>query len=316
MKKWISFLIIIVIVISALSACNTSDNLSDAKLSIVATIFPEYDWVLQILGDQAKNADVELLLDKGVDLHSYQPSAEDIIKVSSCDLFIYVGGESDEWAEDILNTAKNDDLKVINLLDVLGDNAKIEETVEGMESEEEEEYDEHVWLSLRNAVIFCNAIRDSMSEIDPENKDVYSSNCTAYLEKLDDLDKEYEKAISSASVRTLLFADRFPFRYLTDDYGLTYYAAFSGCSAESEASFETVAFLAGKIDELGLKNVITLEGSDNKIAQTLISSAKTDDILILSLDSMQSKTAADLKNGVTYLSVMEKNLEVLRDALN
>ena len=245
------------------------------------------------------------------------------MKVSSCDLLIYVGGESDQWIEDALESAQNKDMKTINLMEVLGDTIKEEENVEGMqesghghEDEDEKEYDEHVWTSLRNASVICGIIAETLEEMDPENKDVYASNAAAYQEKLSNLDTEYQNTVDSAKQNTLLFADRFAFRYLVDDYGLNYYAAFSGCSAESEASFKTVTFLAEKLDELGLKTVLTIEKSDDRIAQTVIENTKTKDQKILELNSMQSITSDEIADGVTYLSVIEDNLDVLKEALN
>ena len=292
-------------------------------LKIVTTIFPEYDWVREILGDKADHAEVTMLLDNGVDLHSYQPTADDIIKISDCDLFLYVGGESDGWVEDALKEATNQNMKVINLLDVLGEQVKEEEVVEGMEAEEEEsenedepEYDEHVWLSLKNAETLCNAITDALEEIDPANKDAYATNAASYLEKLAALDGEYQTVADNAARKTVLFGDRFPFRYLVDDYGLSYYAAFAGCSAETEASFETISFLAGKVNELGLPCVLTIEGAQHKIAETIVQNTVKKNQSILTLDSMQSTTSTDVANGTTYLSVMESNLDVLKQALN
>ena len=277
----------------------------------------------EILGDKADHAEVTMLLDNGVDLHSYQPTADDIIKISDCDLFIYVGGESDGWVEDALKEATNKEMQVINLLDVLGEQVKEEEVVEGMEAEEEEsededepEYDEHVWLSLKNAETLCNAITDALEEIDPANKDAYATNAASYLEKLAALDGEYQTVVDNAARKTVLFGDRFPFRYLVDDYGLSYYAAFAGCSAETEASFETISFLAGKVDELGLPCVLTIEGAQHKIAETIVQNTAQKNQSILTLDSMQSTTSTDVENGTTYLSVMESNLDVLKQALN
>ena len=277
----------------------------------------------EILGDKADHAEVTMLLDNGVDLHSYQPTADDIIKISDCDLFIYVGGESDGWVEDALKEATNQNMKVINLLDVLGEQAKVEEVVEGMAAEEEEsededepEYDEHVWLSLKNAETLCNAITDALEEIDPANKDAYATNAASYLEKLAALDGEYQTVVDNAARKTVLFGDRFPFRYLVDDYGLSYYAAFAGCSAETEASFETISFLAGKVDELRLPCVLTIEGAQHKIAETIVQNTAEKNQSILTLDSMQSTTSTDVTNGTTYLSVMESNLDVLKQALN
>lgn len=331
MKKIITLMLVAVLAVFALSGCGTSksgEDTKDKKIKIVTTIFPEYDWVMQILGDKADKADVTMLLDKGVDLHSYQPSTADIAKISEADVFIYVGGESDEWVEDVLKEAKNKNLKVINLMDVMGDKAKEEEVKEGMQPEEEEaeeakdgkeeeevEYDEHVWLSLKNAKIFTKKIADVLSEVDKDNAKTYQANYESYAKKLDDLDKKYADAVASAKNKTLVFGDRFPFRYLVNDYGLDYYAAFVGCSAESEASFETVTFLAKKIDELGLNNVLTIEGKNHKIAKTVVDNTKNKDQKVLTMDSMQSTTSKDVKDGATYLGIMEKNLEVLKEAL-
>lgn len=244
------------------------------------------------------------------------------MKISSCDLFLYVGGESDQWVEEVLEDAENPDLKALNLLEILGDSVKEEELVEGMreeehehESEEEAEYDEHVWLSLKNAQVICEVLGNTLAELDPEHGDAYLSNASAYQEKLSVLDKEYQAAVHAASQKTLLFADRFPFRYLMDDYGLSYYAAFSGCSAEAEASFETIIFLVNKVDELGLNSILTLEKSDQKLAKTVVESTKSRNQQILTLDSLQSTTSGEASDGVTYLSVMESNLEVLKEAL-
>ena len=328
MRKSIAILTIVLMMTGLLTACSDGPAKSGKK-QIVATIFPEYDWVMNVLGDKAGDYDVTMLLDNGVDLHSFQATAQDIMKISSCDMLIYVGGESDEWIGDALGEAVNKDMVVINLLETLGDAVKEEEIIEGMEGEEHEhesgeenehdvdeiEYDEHVWLSLRNAEVIVNAIADAFAGIDSQNAKVYSSNAAEYNSKLKALDSEYKEAVKGAEVKTLLFGDRFPFRYLTDDYGLDYYAAFVGCSAETEASFETVIFLANKLDELSLKSILTIETSDGKLAKTIKDNSKTADREILILDSMQSTTSKDIANGVTYLSIMEKNLEVLKKAL-
>ena len=516
MKKIISALLAVLMLAGMLSGCaNPSDvptvsttaaataapSQTEApaktKISVVTTIFPEYDWVREILGDKADNAEIALLLDNGVDLHSYQPTADDIIKISDGDLFVYVGGESDEWVDEALKNATNKDMKVINLLDVLKDTVKTEAAKPGMQAEEghnhgyshfddsdvqdrtlfdwdgdwqsvypylqegtldevmkrkaengsktaeeyrayyetgyktdvsqitidaesstmcfvkngvavkatyeykgyqiydyasgsrgvryffeatggdadapkfvqfsdhgigpgkaehfhiysgndgfdalsqemdnwptyyptdmsgneikedmleheEKEYDEHVWLSLKNAETLVGAISNALQELDPDSKDTYAANADAYVQKLSALDAEYRKAVSAGTYKTVLFGDRFPFRYLADDYGLNYYAAFAGCSAESEASFETISFLAKKVDELKLPCVLTIEGAQHKIAETIVKNTTEKNQKVLTMDSMQSTTSQDVANGTTYLSVMEKNLDVLKEAL-
>ncbi len=328
---------------------------SSEKLKIVTTIFPEYDWVREIVGLGANSVDksavsgvdVSLLLDNGVDLHSYQPSAADIAKISTCDIFIYIGGESDKWVDDALKEAVNKDIKVIDLMDVLGEAVKEEELVEGMQGEEEEEheheeseeahdhedgedhdeeeghhheegeieYDEHIWLSLKNAQVLCSEIESAIAEKDVANEAVYKANLDAFNAKLAELDSQYQQAADNAKVNTILFGDRFPFRYMVDDYNIAYYAAFVGCSAETEASFETIIFLSGKVDELGLPTICTIENSDQKIAETIKKNTKSEDIEIITMNSLQSITAKDIEEGTSYLSSMQDNLESLKKAL-
>ena len=319
MKKIIALMFCIVLIFTA-SACGNSQGKS--KISIVTTIFPVYDWVRNVVGEN-ENVDITMLLDSGVDLHSFQPTAEDIIKISSCDMFVYVGGESDGWVDDVLKENSNEKLVAINLLDLLGNNIKEEEIKEGMEAEEEEEedgeeeieYDEHVWLSLKNAALCCSEICDKLCEIDGSGAEKYKENEKAYVSKIQALDNGYAAAVGNAEKKTLVFGDRFPFRYLTDDYGIDYFAAFVGCSAESEASFKTVVFLANKVDELGLDSIIKIEGSDGKLASTIKENTKSKSAQILTLNSMQSVTAKQVDNGATYLKICEDNLEVLKAAL-
>lgn len=307
-----------------LTSCAKKNAQASDKLKVVTTIFPEYDWARNIIGDNSQNTELTLLLDNGVDLHSYQPSVQDIAKISSADIFIYVGGESDGWVEDVLRTAHNKNLVSINLLETLGDKVKEEEVVEGMEcegeedegEEEEPEYDEHVWLSLRNAKLLCEKIKEELCKADEKNQSTYESNFSEYAEKLDSLDEEFVSAVKGAKRKALLFGDRFPFRYFTDDYKLNYYAAFVGCSAETEASFKTIAFLSQKLNEKELDSVIKIEGSSDKIARTIIQNSERKDAAILTMDSIQSVTKKEIENGETYLSLMKKNLEVLKLALN
>ena len=354
MKKHIvkiaSALIFAALVAGGAVAAPAKKNASDGTVKIVTDIFPVYDWVREITKNSAAKIDLTLLLDNGVDLHSYQPAVADVAKIAECDLFVYVGGESEGWMDDACKEIKNKNSVVLKLLDSLGDAAKEEEIVEGMEAEhehehdhdhesadehhhdhesagehhhehgehedeEETEYDEHIWLSLKNAKILCTTIAENIAEIDPKNAQTYRANVTAYNAKLSALDAQYQKIVDAASKKTVLFGDRFPFRYLVDDYGLSYYAAFVGCSAETEASFKTILFLAKKVDELGIPAVLTIEKSDGKIAKTIIKNTKTKNQKILTLDSMQSTTSNDVKKGVTYLSIMTKNADVLKSAL-
>lgn len=315
------------VMILCLSSCgnggeNSRPGEDDDRLVIVATVFPEYDWAKAILGDNPADAELILLTDKGTDLHSFQPSAEDILNITTCDILIYAGGESDGFIDDALETKENEGMIRVNLLEILGDMAKEEEDVEGMqperggeEDEEEAEYDEHVWLSLRNAEILCTSLCDAISDADPQNKEYYRSNLKNYLSELEELDREFTEAVSEGDTDYLLFADRFPFRYFVDDYGLKYYAAFAGCSADAEASFETITFLKDKVDELGLRSVIVIENSDGRLADTIIKNTETKDQKILVLNSMQSVSGNDIEEGASYLRIMEENLAVLKEAL-
>lgn len=340
MKKIIAAATALLVAAGMFTGCGASEKptAQGDKLKIVTTIFPEYDWTREILGDQSERAEVTMLLDNGVDLHSYQPTADDLIKIAECDLFIYVGGESDGWVESALASTSNPDRAVINLIDTLGDRVKLEEVVEGMQEtehdheedeehahdadeehtdadEQEAETDEHVWLSLRNAQAVCQKIAEKLGEIDPEHEQAYTDNALAYIDKLVALDAKYQAAVDAANKKTLVFGDRFPFRYLTEDYGLNYYAAFVGCSAETEASFETIRFLAEKTDALGLSHVLTIENPNRKIAETVVANTSGKNQQVLSMDSMQSVTSKDVAAGATYLSIMEHNLEVLTQAL-
>ena len=321
MKKIISAILCAALCLTLFASCGgETPKANSDKLQIVTTIFPVYDWIRQIAGD---NADVTMLLDSGTDLHSYQPTATDLIKLNDCDLFVYVGGESDEWAEDALGSTENNDRAALNLMELLGENIKEEEVKPGMQAEEEEdegeeespEYDEHIWLSLRNAAACCRSIADAMAKIDAENAAIYTANVNIYVEKLNALDAQYQAAVDNAKMKTILFGDRFPFRYMADDYGLDYYAAFVGCSAETEASFETVVFLANKVDELGLHAILQIETSDGSIADTIRQNTQTKDQTILTLSSMQSITSKDVENGADYLKTMQENLPVLTQAL-
>lgn len=326
MNKILKSIIVVMAVASTLLTVSCNKTVNSDKKSIVCTTFPEYDWVMNIVGEKASGFDVTLLQNKGTDLHSYQPSVQDIAKISEADLFVYVGGESDEWVEKVLSRAANKNQIVVNMMEVIGDKVREEEIVEGMQAEESEEnrhhdeeeseYDEHVWLSIRNAIDISKVLCVEICKIDGANSSVYTKNLEAYTKQLDELDAEYKAVVKSAKKNTVLFGDRYPFRYLTDEYDLKYFAAFVGCSAESEASFETVVFLANKVDELGLNVVLTIEKSDKKIAKTIVSSTQNKNQQILEMDSLQSITQAEIKNGRNYLSTMKNNLEVLKKALN
>ena len=340
-KRSLAVIFAFLLITAMLSGC--APAYVNEKISIVCTVFPQYDWTYRILGNKANDYDVTLLLNNRIDLHNYQPSVSDIVNISTCDLFIYVGGASDGWVDEVIRDASNKDMKVLNLMEALGDKIKTNDIVEGMEhghddhdgnddhddhddhedhadnddhDDHEGEYDEHVWLSLKNAQVFCTAIADALSTLDEKNAEEYISNLTAFNNELSALDEQFQAAVNAASFNTLLFADRFPFRYLMDDYGIGYYAAFSGCAAETEASFATIVFLAQRMDELKLPCVMVTESSDHSIARTVIENTVAKDYKICVLDAMQSVSSGDVQNGTTYLSIMESNLNVLKEALD
>lgn len=341
MKKVASIAILFFASVLMLTACNTESGKKDSapkKISVVATIYPQYDWLKNVIGERADAVDLKLLIKNGTDLHSYKPSAKDIATIAKADLVVYVGGESDEWIEKALEATPKEGRIALNLMKALGDRVKEEEVVEGMQTEEhhhehgkvtepaeatsehhhheEVENDEHIWLSLKNAWILVNALAQSLSKVDSANSSIYTANAVLYNAKLWEMDKEFATAVSDASQKTVLFGDRFPFRYLVDDYGIKYYAAFVGCSAESEASFETVTFLAGKMDSLQLPAIFTIDGSNGKIARAILEASKNSkNAQVLTLNSMQSVTDEQIKAGADYLSIMRDNLEVLKKAL-
>lgn len=322
MKKRIAAIIAAIMIVFSsaglLAACDGTTP--SGKTKIVATVFSEYDWVMNILGDRKSDFDVKLLMDGGADLHSFQPSFDDMSAISECDIFIFVGGESDDWVAKQLKNAVNKDMKVINLLETLGDKAREEEEIEGMqeeehEEEEETEYDEHVWLSLKNAKIFVKKIADVISSVDNDNAEIYSANASSYIAKLNELDEKYDAMVNASPRDTALFGDRFPFLYLFKDYDINYYAAFKGCSAATEVSFETIAFLKDKINELNIRVILVLESSDEKIAKSIRNETANKDQTIMKIDSLQSATKQEYESGRTYLNIMASNLDVLKRAL-
>ncbi len=358
-----------------LTACTTSDteptqgqtsNDNDKKYDIVATSFHEYDWVKNVIGLDS-NFNVTLLMDTGVDMHSYEPSVEDITTIKNADLFIYNGGVSQNWVAEVIETPENENFESINVMEVLGDNVKDEVAVEGMQSEDSHDHDddtddhdhdddttdtddhdhdddttdtddhdhdddtadtddhdetehaahedEHVWLSLENALVAVNEINDEVSEIDSENADTYNKNTDKYIDKLEELDENYENAVENANRDTVIFADRFPFLYMMQDYDINYYAAFQGCSAETEASFETITFLTEKVDELDINKLLIIDNGFKELATTINNSSEDKDCETLVLNSMQSVSKSNIDDGISYHDIMSNNLHVLKSAL-
>ncbi len=306
-----------------------ADSKGEEKIKVVATIFPEYDWAKN-LAKGSSGVEVELLIKNGTDLHSYQPSTQDIVKIGSADIFIYVGGESDKWVAQVLKNSRKENQLVVNLMELLAENVKEEELTEGMQEEahsheaeneadgahEEAEYDEHVWLSVQNAKKAAVKIAECLEVADLENSNIYAANLESYLAELDGIEqktKEVAERVQKSS--PLIFCDRFPFRYLTDELGAKYFAAFAGCSAETEASFETVAFLVQKTKETDARAVFVTESSDRKLAQTVVAGAGLLQTEIVVLNSMQSVTQEQADAGASYTQIMLGNLSKITSVL-
>ena len=312
MKKFFILILSLVLIVTVFSSCKKTEPTPDnGKITVVTTIFPVFDWTRNVAGE---NCNVIYLDESGTDMHSFEPTAKDILTLADADVFIHIGGVSDEWVEGAIESAKNPDLITLTLINVTG--VLEEEIAQGMEHDEhdhdETESDEHIWLSLRNAQKAVSAIADTLAKADSANAEQYKANAESYNAKLSTLDGRFSDCVNNAKRKTLLFADRFPFRYLTEDYGIEYFAAFPGCSAESEASFDTMAFLIEKTKDLSLPCILTIENSDSKIAGTISSETGTK---ILSLNSCQSVTKDDINGGITYISAMENNLQIITEAL-
>lgn len=313
MKKITALILAAVLALTVLCACSKDENesTSDGKLNIIATIFPSYDFARQVGGD---NADVTMLLKPGTESHSYDPSPQDIIRIQNCDLFIYTGGESDEWVNEILSSGGKQPKKVIALMDCV-DTVR-EETVEGMQSNEKEgetiEYDEHVWTSPINAITISKKITEDLIELDPKNEKQYKENENKYSMELSALSDSFAKTVEEGKRKVIVFGDRFPFRYFADEYGLSYYAAFPGCSSETEPSAATISFLIDKVKEKNIPVVFTIEFSDGKVADTICSETGAKK---LSFHSCHNVTKEMFDSGITYVQLMRENLKNLKEAL-
>lgn len=287
-------------------------------LSIVASTFPQYDWLRNLIGKRKDTLHLSLLQARGSDLHNYTPSAADIVRLSSCDLFVYVGGASDQWVANTLRSASNPSLRSINLLASL--NLSQPPCEEDHDHDPKHHHhpsapDEHIWLSLRFATRLCQTLTTALVELDPAGAPIYRRNCELYTASLQALDHEFSDSLSKTRLKTLLFADRFPFHYLARDYHLTPIAAFPGCTAECNASFKTISSLAAQVDALHASAIFTLENTSQSIAPAVLAAAKTKSVRVLPVNSMQSVTEEQIAAGATYLSLMRETLTTLVEGL-
>jgi len=282
------------------------------QLKIVSTIFPGYDFARAIAGD---NADITMLINPGSEIHSFEPSPQDIINIQNSDVFIYVGGESEAWVEKIIANLDTNRTKIVRMMDAV-DLVK-EELVEGMEPEHEDEdeaeYDEHVWTSPLNAIKIVESIRDAIVNADPQNANYYQTATADYTKQLAQLDSDIRTMLSNTAHHTLIFGDRFPLRYFVEEYNLQYYAAFPGCSDQTEASTATLAFLINKIKSENIKYIFTIELSNQAVARTIAAETGTE---ILEFHSLHNISKSDFDSGKTYLQIMHQNLTNLKRALN
>ena len=328
--------IVLSLCLTLLSGCTGPTTAEQDENVILCTTFAAYDWVREILGD-TDTFTCRMLVDNGVDLHSYQPSAQDIMKIADCRMLVYVGGESDTWVSDALAESGNEDIVAISLLDLVGDRALNEVELEGVEghhhhdhdnedhdhdehghegeiTDHDDHYDEHVWLSLKNAIVCTETLADAITKLDSCNSKKYAANAKDYTGKLEALDADYQTMRDTATQTTILIGDRFPFLYLAEDYDIHYFAAYSGCSADVEASVHTVTYLTEKLQEYKLPAIYVVDNGTDSLARTIAESADmTPEILHLS--SMQSVTKEDIQKGCTYLSYMEENLQMLKEGL-
>ncbi len=289
---------------------NEADNKDSQKLKIISTVFPPYDLARQIAGD---NADISILLPPGSESHTYEPTAKEIIEIQNCDIFLYIGGENEQWAEKIISSNKSDSVKTVKLIDCVKTLEEAELHEEEHEEEHSHETDEHIWTSPKNEQLMLTAVYDAICEADPENKAVYTKNKDSYNGQLSELDKAYKEAVGNAKNNTIIMADKFPFRYLAEEYGLDFYAAFSSCSDESEPSAAAMTSLISKIKELKIPVVYYLEFSSTKVADTLCSETGASSLM---LHSCHNVSKEDLEKGISYVDLMKQNLENLKTALD
>ena len=314
MKKIINIVIILGMCLMLLSGCKSNKSNS---LVIVTTNFVGYDFARAVVGDE--DVEIKMLLKPGTDAHQYEPTPKDIKSINDADIFIYVGGESEEWVSDILEDLDSEDTKVIKMMDIV--NLKEEEIKEGMEEEAEEEeeeeeeaeYDEHVWTSPKNAILIVKEIEDKLISIDEDNEEVYKENAENYIGKLNKIDEEIREVVSNSKRKVLIFGDKFPLRYFVDEYGLDYYAAFPGCSSDTEASAKTISFLINKVKKEKVPAVLKIELSSGKIADTIASETG---VTVKTFNAVHNVSVDDFKAGITYVDYMNKNIEVLREVLN
>lgn len=305
--------ILIIALISVLLFSGCGEEKDDGKISIVTTVFPQYDFVRQI--SDGADVEIKMLLRPGGEAHTYDPTPADMMATEDCDLFIYVGGEGEAWAEKIISSSKLDKSRLISLIDVSN---KLEAEHYHRDEDEEEhkehagEYDEHVWTSPENAILISRAICERLSEIDRDNAELYKKNTEEYINQLTAISDEFRTLSDEAEIKTLVFADRFPFLHLVREYGLYYVSPFSGCSAQAEASTSDIISLIEYVKENNVEYIFTVDFSNEKIAHTVSSETGAE---ILRMHSCHTVSAEDMEAGVTYIDLQKRNLTAMKEAL-
>lgn len=298
----------------SLCACSSESGYSNSdsgKLKIISTVFPPYDLARQIAGD---NAEISILLPPGSEIHNYEPSAKDMIAIRNCDIFLYIGGENEQWAEKLINSNDTENVTAVKLIDYVPTLVEDEDEHDhDHDHEHEHETDEHIWTSPKNAQLMLSAVYDAICKVDPSDKQTYTKNKDAYAKQLSDLDNAYRSAVDNAKNKTIVLADKFPFRYLAHEYGLEFSAAFAACSDESEPGVSTMIKLTKTIKENNIPAVYYLEFSSTKIADTLCDETGATKLM---LHSCHNVSKQDIENNVSYVDLMKQNLENLKVALN
>lgn len=298
----------------SLCACSSESGYSNSdsgKLKIISTVFPPYDLARQIAGD---NAEISILLPPGSEIHNYEPSAKDMIAIRNCDIFLYIGGENEQWAEKLINSNDTENVTAVKLIDYVPTLSEDEDEHDhDHDHDHEHETDEHIWTSPKNAQLMLSAVYDAICKVDPSNKQTYTKNKDAYAKQLSDLDNAYRSAVDNAKNKTIVLADKFPFRYLAHEYGLEFSAAFAACSDESEPGVSTMIKLTKTIKENNIPAVYYLEFSSTKIADTLCDETGATKLM---LHSCHNVSKQDIENNISYVDLMKQNLENLKLTLN
>ncbi|MEE0264144.1 MAG: metal ABC transporter substrate-binding protein [Acutalibacteraceae bacterium] len=310
-KKTLLLITMFIISVALLTACTASQQADNGKINIVSTIFPQYDFAREIAGDKAN---LKMLIQPGGEAHTYEPTPQDIINIQEADVFLYIGGENDAWVDDILKSIDTSNIQVVKLIDTV-ELQCVGETEHNHthNSEHSHEFDEHIWTSPVNAQKMVQAISEAVCKADSQNEDYYKNNTKLYCDKLNELDENFKNITSISKRNELVFGDRFPLIYFTNEYGLTYHAAFPGCSSESEPSASDIAKLTDIVKKNNIPVILKIELSNSSVADTIASETSAK---VCTFYTCHNLSKEQFDNGESYISMMTENLETLKTALN